>query len=1027
MLEFIFGRRRGILLLVVIIGVAGFVLLGELPTTLYPAMRKPRVQVSVSHPAYTASDFYESYGDILENALLGTADLEHLEARYRNGNTRYRLEFDWGFDGDEVQSRVESSLAPVRNSLPEEARDYRIAAWRSDNPGMLSIAVFSTEMEPTELYQLIEPVLRGPLSRVHDAENVTIINVEELRAEVTLDHDAMLRYGLTPADVAREVQAGYRPSSVGTFRNDSSQYGVRVEQGIDSIFEIDRIRVASFENTSVLLRDVADVSVRYDLPRQIFRADGARSVMIYAEPKDGGNIRRMSADVAEILEGAAPGFPEHVQYRFLVDPADFIDTALGNVIFAAVLGASLAMGVIILLLGEFKNILIIGLSIPLSMLLTFILMYVFEISLNLISLGGMTLSIGMIIDSSIVVMENIHRHRRSGGGRRVDRALILESVREVRAAVVVSTLTSVIVFLPLPFTSPITAAILGDLARTVIFALGSALVVALTVIPLLAYYLFRGRMESKKSVAARLSEALLGRMTGAYRASLSALLSSRLASITFILGSFGALLALLVFVLPQVPMEIISEPDSDKVVLFFSNSETEDGEELMEAIEPVEQELLERYAADLESLFVQIRSASSGSMILSLGTSARRVEVEEELAELYPDSAEWRFRVFPWDPAAMPLPFVWDFHLQIEGPDDLVSVQVIDDLAEIMRESRVYNRVATSPSPSQAQELILSPRHEVIDAFPGYSLSGLVGIGRTILAGSRAIEMTEGRDTVSVRLVYPDGAVASRNDFESILVPYEGRGVPLRHFFDVRQRTGPTEIVTEDGVQSFNIYGMLPRYASEELRAERQAQAIELIHDTLRLPEGYSYRILNPRVEVDNSINSLFVALAVSLLAVFLVLTLQFNSVRVPLVILLTVPLGFMGVILALFLFDSTLSLNSLLGTILLGGIVVNNAIIMLDFYYRNGTAFDTRREALVHAATLRFAPIIITMSTTILGMLPIALALGDGTNVIQPLGISVSGGLFVSTLFTLYMVPCVMNLIPGLDATRRAQKRASE
>jgi multidrug efflux pump subunit AcrB len=382
----LFHHRRGVLLLALVGIVLGVLLAGRLPVKLYPATTKPNVGVMVPHPGFTAADFRSEYGEQIESRLSGLENVDEVEGNYRSGRTRYRIGFGWNVDSEEGRREVETAMAALRGTLPQAARDYNVYAWRAGNPGFLAVAVYSSEVGPRQLYDIIEPVLTPSLDRVEDAESIDLVRVRDLQAEVTLQPDRLLAADLDLGEVVQAVEQGYRPISLGSVQDGSESTNVRVKQDVPSVFEIGDIVVSSRGASETRLDDIAEVVVRWGLPRQLFRANGERSVLLFATPKEGGNVREMSNDVRAAVEQA--DLPEHVAFDFLVDPAAFIDNAVQGVTRSALLGALLALCAIVLLLGEGRNSFIIALSIPLTIVLTFILMYLFEISINLISLGG---------------------------------------------------------------------------------------------------------------------------------------------------------------------------------------------------------------------------------------------------------------------------------------------------------------------------------------------------------------------------------------------------------------------------------------------------------------------------------------------------------------------------------------------------------------------------------------------------------------------------------------------------------------
>ena len=362
----------------------------------------------------------------------------------------------------------------------------------------------------------------------------------------------------------------------------------------------------------------------------------------------------------------------------------------------------------------------------------------------------------------------------------------------------------------------------------------------------------------------------------------------------------------------------------------------------------------------------------------------------------------------PWDPAELPLPRTLDLNVKITGPEKQVVLQQTEKAADIVRDLDVYRNVWTDPSTREANEIILNSRPETQLL---YSTTRLLSIARTLLVGSSAIEMNHEGRAVEVRIAFPDDTVSSVEDFKNFLIPYRDGAIPLKHFFDVSVEKNVQEIVTIDGEETYSVMAIMKRDAPQFRRGEYEQQVRAALQAQLELPPGYAFVFENTQEDINENVRSLLYALGVSLTLIYILLGIQFNSLRTPLVVMTAVPLGFIGVIFSLHIFGSTLSLNSLLGTILLGGIAVNNSIIMIDFYFQELQRNDDRLEALITTAGLRLPPILITMLRTVLGMLPIALAIGDGTNIIQPLGIAVSGGLSVSTLFTLFVVPTILYL----------------
>lgn len=1020
-MEWLFDRRKVMLLIFMIVVVVGGVLVTRLPVQLYPQTQRPRIFVRINHSGYSAIDFSRRFGEEIESQLLATEGVDSLQVEYQSDSSDFTLTFDWQTESDTARSELESAMSSVSSILPAEIRDdYFIRSFAGENAGFLLLGMRSASTPPEALHRILKSSLEAELSRVEDAEEVEILNIEDLEVDVLLRPAAMLDYGLTIRDIDGALREGYLPEPVGSLDDGEREFSVRYEKGIDSLYDVGTIVVADRGDLQVRLQDVADISIDYTLPSQALVVDGEPSIRINATPKDGGNIRQMSEDIRLIVENArAEGtIPADTQLVFYVNPAEYINQSIRNVIRAALLGAALAMVIVFLALGEVRNTLLIGISLPVTLILSFILMYAFEVSLNLISLGGIALAVGMVIDSAIVVIENIHRHYEEADAtltRQELRKLIGRSVAEVRSPVIASTLTTILVFLPISFTAPLANAILGDQASTVIFALVFALVVALTFVPLVALGVYRPKGDGLSKGPrgfARLSAGAMERLTELYRGALRRAIGRPVAAAAVVIVPF-LLLALVVFgLLPQIPREIISPPSSDRIVVFFRSGEVTDRIEIVEEVVPrMESEIRDAAGEDVLETYALV-SGRFNILFVNLRSSQVAMEVLGTLQQTFVTDNTFYYNVAMWDPAELPLPRTNDLQISLRGEDETEVVLLLEELRDLVNESDLYGRVFTDPPTGLNEELAMTVRREVIEGFPEFSEDTLVATVRQILRGTSSIEFEEGQQEVAVAAVFPDSAIGGREQLSNFLLSTSEGVVPLKHFFNFREQQGVAGIASEDGERIYRLYARMPSGTPESRRGEFESQIRTLVERRLSLPAGYSLAFENPQSELDEAIRSLLLALGASVLLIYLVVAFQFNSLRIPLVILVTVPLGFIGVVVSLYLFDSTLSLNSLLGTILLGGIVVNNAILMIDFYEKMSDRHESRVEALVHAAALRFPPILITMLTTILGMLPLAIGLGEGSNIVQPLGIAVSGGLLVSTTFTLFVVPAILRFM---------------
>jgi len=1022
MLRLVFSRIKGFLLLLALLCAAGVVMFDALPVLMYPQTRRPMVTVRFSHPGMSAIDFRDQYAaDSIEPALTSMDNVDLVETTYSSDSSSITITFDWEIDGDAARDQVVAAMNGVRSYLPEDLRDaYSIRFREGENAGFIVMGVVSNATPPEELMPMLQAGVESRLATIDGVDEYGIYGLEELSVEVTLDHEAMLAAGVSMLDVDAAFRAGLSPSPLGTLREGDERYSLRLRRPTAGLESLGRLEIARDGLAVTRLEDIAEIDVRYDLPSRVFLLGDKPAIQITLTPEDGGNLNRMTEELVVIMEEAkASGrLPADVGFELYLDPAKYINRSISNVVQSALLGGLLAVLIVFLILGELRNTLIIALTVPVTIVLSFILMSLFGLTINLISLGGLALAVGMIVDPTIVVMENIHRWRaearRAGdaSGSAAGKDLVADATRQVRGPVIASALTSVAVFLPLTFTAPLAAAILGDQAKTVVFSLLVSLLVSLSFVPVAAYLLFgtgkRAALSEPRGYA-KIADAAMDRLVEAYRRALRAVIRTRPRAATFLTLAFAALVVSVGLLLPRVPKEMLPTPSSDRVVVFFRHGDYTTAPEVIERLMP---ELRERIAGAMDPIAYKDFASVSGRMnqiFVDLESTEYTDEAIVRLEAEFESEGQWYFSIASWDPAALPLPQTNDLRLSVHGPDPTVKVALLDEMQRALNDSRLYGRTYARPSPALTREVALETRPGAFDGFPGLGEASMATLVRRSLAGSAGLSLSDGSSEVSVSATYPDGLLDSRDELARFLVPWKGTGVPLKHFFDFEESETVSQVYSENGEAAYRLYANISGEASDAVRLEKEAAARRLFDSAIEPPAGYGYSFDNPRGELDEAISSLLAALAISIGLVYLLLAFQYDSFGVPLAILVAVPFGFVGVALSLFAFRSTLNLNSLLGTILLCGVVVNNSIIMIDFYLKTRKNHQDNASAIEAAAALRLKPILITTLTTVFGMLPIALGMGSGSNILQPLGIAVSGGLAISTLLTLFAVPALL------------------
>ncbi len=1026
------------------LAIAGILAGTILPVSLYPNSSKPTVWVEIPYGNNTADEFLNSYGRELEGQLqsisTGNLQVEKITAQYDASSVEYGLEFKWGAGSQEALREVQNVANAYGSRFPDEIRrGLNVSTWNKSS-GFLAISFFSPKRSLDELYKILDPAISPQAQKVEDAQNPGFFNPDQKEIRVELIPEKLALLQLMPSDVEHAIGAMITSFGGGSVMVGTNRMTVQMPRAAQTYQDLPKIMIPTPSGRAVHLSDVAlvDLASQSNNSRS-FKTSGTSSLILFATPKPGGNVKRMSEELLQVVNKAMPSLPKDIEYKILVDPSEFIRASIHNVMHEVLIGALLAVVVLYFFIGSFKNVVTAAIEIPMSMVLAFILMRMSGMNLNLISLGGLALSAGMNVDASVVVMENIFRHFEGIQGELDYKAklkIIAKAVAEVRFSVIASTIASLVVFLPLAFTSDLTYAILGDLAKTVVFSHGFSAFVALILVPTVRLQLMTRskRIEHPHSPI----EKHILKVESTYATSLGRFIADRKLKLRVFAGIAVALALLVWQVLPRLPREIIGIPDTDYVTIGVNaRGNTQIAQmETMEA--EVTERLLQKFGDKINYTFTQINGPNNSWTMARLKNKKDMEFMWKAMEAEFQNTPFLRFNVGPWNPAELPIPNPPQMRIEVKGGDVKRRSEIADAVYQTLQESQVFPRTWVNPDAGKSSTIILKPNLEQWIALRSQSSSilpsDIADLSRVATRGRRVGMMVHDGNNLDVYMRFPESRVSTPEDIESLPIGVGSKIIPLKSLARVSiEETLPT-LYREDGRDLYVVEGkQLKGHENEAPAALEKAKLLvaKWKDDQAKTAqaEPAANRDTEPTIsfedaekELHQALEQLALALGLSIGLIFLVLVIQFGSVVNALLVMIAVPLGFIGVLVALFVFRSTLSLNSVLGVILLNGIAVANSIILVDFINRLHAEGRTPLEAAIEAGRKRLRPILITSLTTILGMLPIALGTGEGGKILQPLGIAVSGGLWVSMLLTLFVVPALQ--VAYLEALDRRRER---
>ena len=1007
--------RRPVTILAILLLLAG---------GLFSALRlKIELLPDIEFPVVTVSTFYPSAnpdavaGDVsipIENLVTGLRGLERLQTFSSESLSLVIAEFEFGTDMDEIESTLSRGLAGL--SLPQGVQEPRLLRITPNTFPILQLSVIS-DRPLSELQELTESTIAPEIRSVPGVFSVQVTGGSEQQVLVAAIPEKLAETGISIPQVAGVLRSTNVSIPAGAITADGATLPIRATHRLESVDEIANLIVgvsgqplgpAARSSTPapsgppkpVFLKDIAEVSFVDSARRTLSRTNGKESLGIAVLKDPDANLVDVANDVKKRLEELQPSLGDDVQIATIYDQAPDVESAISGVTREAMYGAVFAVGIIFLFLFSFRSTLVAGISIPLSILTGIVVMRWLDISLNVMTLGGLAIAVGRVVDDSVVVLENVYRHIQQGE-RRLEAAL--NATREVAGAITASTLTTIVVFAPLAFIGGIIGAFFTPFAVTVSVALLASLVVALTVVPVLgSLFLLRKGPEAERTIWLQRVYAPVLRWSLAHR-----IYTLLIAAVLF-LGSFA--------LVPFIGTALFGAGDSKIINLTIELPPgTDAGTTLREAM-AVETEIASldevvTYQTTIgtgEDVFqrggqVGAIGSNSAAMVIRLSEDSDTTEVAENLRRRFANGdGERKITVSELQGGGPP---EGDMELVVTGANyaDIVTASetLVAELADVPGLVNV-----TSDAAAAKPELAINV--DPARAIASGSTVAQVGFAvNSLLVGSTVTKVELDGKAVDVVL---KGRVDDVDSIEEIRALNIG-GAKLGDIADVRMEDGPVQIVRVDGKRAVSVSGAITEENTGAVNAD-----VDRVVAAAALPAGVEVSTGGVFEQIQEIFISMAIALVVAIVLVYLVMVASLGSLMNPLVIILSLPLASIGALGALFITQRELGVPALMGTLMLVGLVVTNAIVLITFVEQLRQQGMSVREALERGGGLRVRPILMTAFTTIFALLPLAIFVPESAGLVgAELATVVIGGLVTSTFLTLVVVPVLYSYAKGM------------
>lgn len=993
------------ILLYILVVVFGFYSFQNLPLALMPSMEVPAAVVYATYPGAGPEDIEQQVTKKLEGAVAGLSGLDTLQSTSSENMAMLVIRFTNDTDMDQAMTDLRDKVAQVKSQLPDDASDPTVMSIDIDSMPVVSVALRGNDL--ASLQSIAEDEIQPALERLDGVASVDISGGYEQEIAVHTDASRLKGYNLTISSIGQQLGADNIAIPGGDLDNGSQTLAVRTDGEYSSIDDIKNALISLPAGGTVRLSQIADVSMQPKDQDAISKVDGEECIILSVNKQSGSN----TAQIAELAKAEFDSLlksNDSLQWNIVMDQSDYINMTVDNAIQNIWMGVLFAAIVLFLFLRDFGATMAVTIAMPCCILFTFLIMNVLGITLNMMSLGGITLGVGMIVDNSIVVLENIFTYRADGYDR-LDACT--KGTGEVIGAVIASTLTTVAVFLPIALSGGMAGMMFKEFCITIVALLLSSLIISITLVPLLCYFLLgstkQQSIKPQGSGATPITEKPLSR---AYRSSLNFLITHRWAGVAMTV----VICIVSVLSVSQAGMELIPEMDEGEVSVTVSmpnGSTMEDTAAIEDRIAAIAVDTI----PELEQIYystgssTSIMSSSSGaSVTISLVDLDQRdrssADIAKQLRHDLQDIAGCELTVST--SSTMSMSTDSDISVELTGDDYDQLAETADDLANQISALPDAINVESSAG-EQTPRVAVKINRENASRF-GLNAATIGGLVRGELTGSTATTLRMNGEEYDVTVAGDEDVATSLDALRSMQIPtMTGGTVPLSMVADVYTELSPQSIVRKNQKETVTITGESESGDSNAIKA-----AVDDIVAKYELPDGVEVGEGDTAAsQIAETTGTLMLALVVAIVLVYFILATQFNSFSLPIAIMLILPIGLLGSMIMLWPTGNHVSMVALLGVIILAGTVVNSSIVLIDYTLQRRQRGEDKNTAILNACPRRVRPVLMTAMTTILGLVPMVCSSGEGSEMMKPMGVVMMTGMVISTIATLFITPVYYSL----------------